>query len=305
MPYLQRNDVKIHYQVRGSGVPLLMCNGYGPPLEWVTELYMPNFTDRFQCATFDLRGMGRSDGPEEDSAYEITEIARDGIAVMDELGWDTAHVWGASMGSNLATTLAILAPERLRSLTICGVNVGAPNQFQKKYAHIIRNRMEYAASIAMQMEDPAEAVRRSCRFWFSPELLARRGDIVDFVTKITTETPVHRLWPSYQKLLAMRASIETMELPDHAEPDDGFFPVWKQLSRISVPTLLMHGEDDPIIHPDCARFAFEQLPNAELRILKPFYHSFSGSPEIQRQQADWIWQQEENLAESSAAPAAG
>ncbi len=300
MPYLHRDGVKIHYQVRGNGVPLLMCNGYGPPLEWVTELYMPNFIDRFQCATYDLRGMGRSDGPKDDSAYDMREIARDGMAVMDELGWETAHVWGASMGSGQAATIAILAPERVRSLTICGVNLGAPNMVQKKYAHIARAQAKYMAALAMQNKDPQEAARRACEFYFTPELLAKRGDIVDLVARITAEAPAHRLWPVYQKLLENADSIDTFEFPDHADPDPSLFPIWKHAHEIKVPTLLMHGENDPIRHPDCARFAFEQMPYAELRILKPFYHSFSGSPEIQRQQSDWIWRQEENRNAASA-----
>lgn len=44
-----------------------------------------------------------------------------------------------------------------------------------------------------------------------------------------------------------------------------------------------------------AQAEFEEIPNAELRIFKPFRHSFSGSREIQRQQADWIWMQETRL----------
>lgn len=300
MPYLNRNGVKIHYQVRGSGVPLLMCNGYGPPLEWVTELYMPNFSDRFQCATYDLRGMGRSDGPAEDSAYDIREIARDGMAVMDELGWKTAHIWGASMGSSQAATITILAPERVRSLTMCGVNLGAPNTFQKKFGHIVYNRTKYATSIAMQKDDPKEAARRSSQFYFSPDLLAKRGDIVDFVAKITGETPAHRLWPAYHKLIAMASAMVGPELPDHAEPDESGFPIWKHAHEITVPTLLMHGQNDPIIPVECAQYAFSQIPNSELRILKPFYHSFCGSPDIQREQCDWIWKQEGNWKNSAA-----
>src|SRR5579859_4783896 len=131
MPYLDRGGVRVHYQVRGDGVPLLMCNGWGPPVEWMTELYFPNFSDRFRCATYDLRGMGRTDAPENDAAYAMREIAQDGIAVMDELGWKTAHVWGASMGANQASIIAILAPERVRSLCISGPDLGIPNMFQK------------------------------------------------------------------------------------------------------------------------------------------------------------------------------
>ena len=292
MPYLNRGGVKVHYQVRGDGVPLLMCNGWGPPIEWMTELYMPNFADRFRCATYDLRGMGRTDAPEDDAAYDMREIAQDGLAVMDELGWKTAHVWGASMGANQASIIAILAPERARSLCISGPDLGIPNMYQKKYAQVLRDRGTYAAHISKQKENAVESARRACEFYFTPELLARRSDIVDLVARITAETPARRIWPSFQKLIDMVESKVEPDLPDHAEPDEMGFPIWKYLRNIKAPTLILQGYGDQLIHRDCAQAAFEEIPNAELRMFKPFRHSFSGSPEIQRQQADWIWMHE-------------
>ena len=292
MPYLNRAGVKVHFQVRGEGVPLLMCNGWGPPIEWMTEFYMPNFADRFQCATYDLRGMGRTDAPEDDAAYDMREIAQDGLAVMNELGWKTAHIWGASMGANQASTIAILTPDRVRSLCISGPDLGIPNMFQRKYARVLHDRGTYAVHISRQKENAAEAARRACEFYFTPELLARRGDIVDLVARITADTPARRIWPAFQKLIDMVGSGSEPDLPDHAEPDETGFPIWKYLRNIKVPTLILQGYGDQLIHRDCAQAAFEQIPNAELRIFKPFRHSFSGSPEIQRQQADWIWMQE-------------
>lgn len=292
MPYLSRGGVKVHYQVRGDGTPLLMCNGWGPPIEWMTELYMPNFADRFRCATYDLRGMGRTDAPEDDAAYEMREIARDGLAVMDELGWKTAHIWGASMGASQASTIAILTPDRVRSLCISGPDLGIPNMFQRKYARVLHDRGTYAVHISRQKENPAEAARGACEFYFTPELLARRGDIVDLVARITADTPARRIWPSFQKLIDMVDSNFEPDLPDHAEPDETGFPIWKYLRNIKAPTLILQGYGDQLIHRDCAQAAFEKMPNAELRIFKPFRHSFSGSPEIQRQQAEWIWMQE-------------
>ena len=295
MPYLNRGGVKVHYQVRGEGVPLLMCNGWGPPIEWMTELYMPNFADRFRCATYDLRGMGRTDAPEDDAAYDMREIAQDGLAVMDELGWKAAHIWGASMGANQASTIAILTPERVRSLSISGPDLGIPNMFQTKYARVLHDRGTYAVHISKQKENAVEAARRACEFYFTPALLARRGDIVDLVARITAETPARRIWPSFQKLIEMVERKFEPDLPDHAEPDETGFPIWKNLRNIRAPTLILQGYGDQLIHRDCAQAAFEEIPNAELRIFKPFRHSFSGSPEIQRQQADWIWMQETRL----------
>lgn len=298
MPYLHRDGVKIHYQVKGDGVPLLMCNGYGPPLEWVTELYMPNFVDRFRCATFDLRGFGRSDGPADDAAYDPREIARDGLAVMDELGWKTAHVWGASMGAVTASTLTILAQDRVRSLVLCGADLGNPNAFQKKYEQVIRDRARYNGHIARQKDDPRESAERASEFYFTPELLAKRRDIVDLVTKITTDTPVHRVWPVAKNLIETVAASKELDLPDHAEPLETGFPIWKHLPDVKTPTLIMQGYSDQLIHRDAAYAVLDGLPNAELRVFKPFRHSFSGSPEIQRQQADWIWGQETKLKQA-------
>lgn len=295
MPFLNRNGVKVHYQVRGEAdkIPLLMCNGYGPPIPWVTELYMPNFVDRFQCATYDLRGMGLTDGPQDEAAYDMRELARDAIAVMDEMGWETAHVWGASMGANQASTVAILAPERVRSLTISGPDLGNINILQKKYAHTTRDRAVYASYVAQQKEDPYGAVRRQAEYYFMPDLLARNGELVELVGKMVSETPAHRIWPSFERLIDNFSNGEERNLPDHADPDENVFPIWKHLHEIKVPTLIMQGYDDRLIHRDSAVAVLNEIPNAELRIFKPFGHSFCASPEIQRQQADWIWDQEQ------------
>jgi|GEM_PF-3149545 alpha-beta hydrolase superfamily lysophospholipase len=134
--------------------------------------------------------------------------------------------------------------------------------------------------------------RRACEFYFTPELLARRGDIVDLVGRITAETPARRIWPSFQKLIDIVERKVELDLPDHAEPGETGFPIWKHLRNIKAPTLILQGYGDQLIHRDCAQADFEQIPNAELRLFKPFRHSFSGNPEIQRQQADWIWIQE-------------
>lgn len=116
----------------------------------------------------------------------------------------------------------------------------------------MRDRGTYAVHISKQKENATEAARRAREFYFTPELLARRRDIVDLVAKITAETPARRIWPSFQKLIDMVESNDEPDLPDHAEPDEAGFPIWKYLRNIKAPTLILQGYGDQLIHRDCA-----------------------------------------------------
>src|SRR5215207_2715438 len=111
MPSADSNGVQIAYDLTGSGEPLLLIMGYGlPGSAWALSL--PHFTQKFQVITFDNRGTGRSDAPEE--GYEVPVFARDALAVMDAAGWQSAHVFGVSMGGMIAQQLALDAPGRVR-----------------------------------------------------------------------------------------------------------------------------------------------------------------------------------------------
>lgn len=110
------NGVKIAYQDRGCGEPLLLIMGLGASsLKW--EPHIQAYGPHFRVLAMDNRGAGHSDKPETD-AYTIAEMAADAIAVLDAEGIDSAHVNGISMGGAVAQYLAIHYPERVRSLVL-------------------------------------------------------------------------------------------------------------------------------------------------------------------------------------------
>ncbi len=114
MPTFQRDDTTLYYETAGdSGPPLLLIQGVGVTGEaWRRQVDALSRTHR--TLVFDNRGMGRSlpcKGP-----ITIEAMAEDARFLLDEAGWESAHVVGHSMGGLIAQQLAIDAPKRVRSL---------------------------------------------------------------------------------------------------------------------------------------------------------------------------------------------
>jgi 3-oxoadipate enol-lactonase len=118
MPYVRSTDgCRIHYEVTGrkSAPPVLMIQGLGMDKHgWIMQRLA--FSWKYRVIAFDNRGAGRSDKPLGD--YDLYQMAHDAVAVLDDLGIERAHVVGASMGGAIAQILAVMFPDRVRSLTL-------------------------------------------------------------------------------------------------------------------------------------------------------------------------------------------
>jgi 3-oxoadipate enol-lactonase len=106
MPYVDVGDARIHYQLTGpeSGEPVVLIMGLGMDMSgW--DAMMPYLEDGYRVLRIDNRGAGLSDAP--DKPYSIHGMALDVLAVMDEVGMETAHFYGASLGSMIAQEVAL------------------------------------------------------------------------------------------------------------------------------------------------------------------------------------------------------
>jgi pimeloyl-ACP methyl ester carboxylesterase len=89
--------------------------------------YVDALRDDYRVILIDARGHGGSDGPHDPQAYQKQLMARDVIAVLDDLGIDKTHYLGYSMGGTIGFGLARFAPERLASLIIGGSHPYEPD----------------------------------------------------------------------------------------------------------------------------------------------------------------------------------
>jgi pimeloyl-ACP methyl ester carboxylesterase len=128
-PAVQRietpDGLSLAVRVEGAGTPVVLLHGF-PDSSYVWRNQVPPLVDAgFQVVAPDLRGLGESDKPEEVEVYRMTTIARDVVAILDELGLERAHVVGHDFGANLAWVVAGLHAERVDRLVV--MSVGHPN----------------------------------------------------------------------------------------------------------------------------------------------------------------------------------
>lgn len=110
-----QGGVSIAYQVVGVGPPIVFIQGVGVPASgWKPQL--DGLGDRCRCASIDNRGIGTSSAAPGE--LSISQMASDVLAVMDALGWSSAHIVGHSVGGLVAQEIALSARPRVRSLTL-------------------------------------------------------------------------------------------------------------------------------------------------------------------------------------------
>ncbi|NNL86928.1 MAG: alpha/beta hydrolase [Myxococcales bacterium] len=136
--------VKIYSDVTGDGVPLLLMHGFAGS----ARNFRPQgraFADAYRTIVFDARGHGRSEAPEEPSAYSVEHFVEDARRVLDRHGAPRAVIGGLSMGAAIALAFARAHPDRVRALVLASVPAGRGSgqgvaAIAKEFAELIETR---------------------------------------------------------------------------------------------------------------------------------------------------------------------
>jgi pimeloyl-ACP methyl ester carboxylesterase len=119
MAFATNDGLQIHYEVEGSGPPLLLVHGRGWSMQdWYRHGFPEGLKDAYQVILVDTRGFGESDKPHDPKLYGQTQFMDDMLAVLDAVGVERTHYWGYSMGGKLGWALAVNHPDRLRSVVV-------------------------------------------------------------------------------------------------------------------------------------------------------------------------------------------
>ena len=246
MPKACVNAIRLHYEVYGRGEPLLLIMGLGAStLGWQNQI--PFFSQHLRVIAYDNRGAGRSERPEGE--YTTALLADDAAALLDYLSIPSAHVYGVSMGGMIAQELALRHPQKVRTLALgatspCPAAFPPPQQIARELVEASRLPAEQAFEMT------------SYHGYRDAYFQANREE----------------LW--------MRAKAEKALQPPPEAWDRQYGAAVRhdtrsRLGEIKAPTLVITGEEDPLIVPENARYLAEHIPGTELVVLKGARHAFN------------------------------
>jgi pimeloyl-ACP methyl ester carboxylesterase len=261
------NGVELAYQEVGDpdGEPLLLIMGLATQmLAWQEDFCVMLAERGFRVVRFDNRDVGRSTilreagmpsrfdmvtGRRATAAYLLEDMAEDAFGLMDHLGFEAVNVTGASMGGMIGQTMAILRPERVRSLvsmmsTTGNRWVGSPT---------FRAWGLLLSKFPKSRDDYVERALKTFRIIGSPdhrderEIEALAGAMFD---------RGHSTAGVIRQMHAISASGDRT----------------RGLRRLEVPTTILHGAEDPLARPAAGRATAEAIPDARLRVFEGMGH---------------------------------
>jgi 3-oxoadipate enol-lactonase len=237
----------LNYVRRGSGEPMLLIQGMsGNHLSW-GEPFLTELERDFDLVAYDHRGVGKSSRVTD--PFSIADLADDAAAVLDALGWDSAHVVGISMGGMVAQELALRHPQRVRTLTLGCTYCGGEG------SALTSNEVFAKLSEAMMSGDRDRAIATSYEVNISPGYGADQsayGTFYEMATALPTPVPV---------IMLQAQAVQSHD-------------TLSRLGEIVVPTLVIHGTVDEMLPYSNAVLIAARIPGARLVTLEDVGHMF-------------------------------
>lgn len=279
MPTIRANNIDIFYEENGpADAPvILLVMGLGTQMiAWPEDMIQGLVDNGFRVIHYDNRDVGlsqRMDGAAASNlvwamvkarfglamrpAYTLSDMAQDGIGLLDALGIQKAHVVGASMGGMIAQLMAVQHPERLFSMTSIMSSSGRPGLPGPRAD--IRKRL--------MAPRPANPTRE--------EAIRLGAEAIESISFADMKRP-HDAFVD----MAARAF------------DRGYYPVGmkrqllaiiadgsrvERLKTIQVPTLVVHGGADPLVPKEGSEDIARLVPGARLEIIDEMAHDLPPS----------------------------
>ncbi len=244
--YVDSDGVKIHFEVYGNGPETIV---FLPP--WsivharVYKAQIPYFSERFRCVTYDPRGNGKSDRPDEVAAYSLASYVGDVLAVMDATTTEKAILVGLSFAGMLSAIVAAYHPERVKAAVLVGTSatVGTGYTYMTPQHFMVkRERFE-----------GWEKYNRD--YW-----LSNYPDFADhFIRNISTEPHSTKQiedaleWAAETTGATLAKSVEARAIAPRFDTGEAMY------RKIRCPVLTIHGDNDQIQPHARAQFVAELI----------------------------------------------
>ena len=274
MPSASANGIEIEYEELGDpeGPPLLLVMGLGAQMiVWDDELCEALGDRGYRVIRYDNRDVGLStkveaddrrfdlatafahafEGKEVDAPYRLTDMADDAFGLLDHLGIEQAHVVGASMGGMIAQTMALTHPERVLTLTSIMSTTGDPTVSAPtgEALHVLLRRPP--ADRDAYIESTVEVSR-----FLNGTVLPFDEDRARARAALAYDRGYHPEGVGRQLLAILASGDRTTAL-----------------ATCEVPTLVIHGDIDPLVTYSGGEATAKAVPGAELLTIEGMGHT--------------------------------
>lgn len=278
MARIKANGIEIEYETAGSknDPALLLIMGLGGQLTvWPDAFFEGLAKQGFYVIRYDNRDTGLStdfgswgvpnlmeafgklmSGRKLEAPYVLNDMAADAVGLLDALDIERAHMVGISMGGMIAQIVAAQYPQRTRSLQSIMSTSGRPGLPQGK--------PEALAMLTAQPEGPSREQRVAHGMKVRRAIAGAGYLMPEPEVRAFVERNVDRRWypeGGARQYLAILASGDRVEM----------------LKGIKVPTLVLHGEDDPLLPVECGRDVARLVPAAKIETFPGWGHDLPGA----------------------------
>jgi len=239
---INTNGIDINYELTGKkDTPVVMLSHSLACSLVMWQPQMAVLESAFQVLRFDTRGHGDSDAPH--GAYSFEQLAMDAIGLMDALKIDRVHFVGLSMGGMIGQCLALDYADRLKSLALCDTAAIMPDETQPVW----QQRIEAVGEKGLQGQ-----VDETLERWFRPEYLQQNPPEVEMIRRQILVTPM-------AGYIGCCEAIRRLKYLD-------------RLSKITLPTLIVVGEEDPGTPVAASEAMHERISDSRLVVLPSARH---------------------------------
>lgn len=276
-------EVQIYYRDYGpsDAEPILLVQGLGGQLiNWPDHLIEFLVENNFRPIVFDNRDTGLSSRIDSDlfsdnkrnqtivtsyiryflrlpinPVYDLDDMALDSISILDKLGIKKAHLLGISMGGMIAQIVASNYPQRVKTFTLIASTATTPSPFNGPSREVRKLLMKRSNNPFSTMD---ERIARSKKIFRVIGLEGYDLDTEEFYNKSVES--INRAGPDdtgfSRQIMAILGSKNRI----------------KKVKNIIANTLIIHGEDDPLIKVKNAHKAHKLIPDSKLIILDEMKH---------------------------------
>jgi pimeloyl-ACP methyl ester carboxylesterase len=268
----QANGIDIWYETFGEkeNPALVLCmGGMGQGILWPTEFCEQLASEGFYVIRYDYRDAGLSTCVDyQNDPYDLLDMAKDAMGLMDALEIENLHVCGLSMGGPIAELMAVHFPERVQSLTLMATScdlrpccmafekqssedIALPRPSEKYLRWMHRFLQKVPQNENEQLEQRVEC-------W---SIL--NGSVVPF-----EETRYREIHAEFLQRLRHPES-----LTNHLDAiKNSFRMILDAPFQVNVPTVVIHGTEDPILPPVHGETLARSIPGAKFVLIDGFGH---------------------------------